>query len=120
MILLNNTLKLATDFIVPILLPILFGVLPTLYHYSNNVEKLLVADLARMMVFDILLAFIFYLFILAFNGFQAKRTAISHRFNSANPAIILHNNMKIMPGSVAAKQTSLMSSSKETVQKDLI
>ena len=73
---LKNTLKRATHFIAPILLPILFGVFPTLYHYSNNVEKLVLANLARMLVFDILLVFLFYLFIGAFNRFQAMRTAL--------------------------------------------
>ena len=73
---LKNTLKRATYFIAPILLPILFGVFPTLYHYGNNIEKLVLANLARMLVFDVLLVFLFYLFIAALNRFQAMRTAI--------------------------------------------
>jgi hypothetical protein len=73
---LKNTLKWAAQFIGPILLPILFGIIPTLYHYSNNVEKLVLANLSRMLLFNVLLVFVFYLFIALFNRFHAIRTAV--------------------------------------------
>jgi hypothetical protein len=73
---LKNTLKWAIQFIAPILLPILFGMIPTLYHYSNNVEKLVLANLSRMLVFNALLVFVFYLFLGVFNHFQAIGTSI--------------------------------------------
>jgi hypothetical protein len=65
------------NFIVPMLLPILLGIVPTLYHYSNNVEKLALTNLWRMLVFNVLLVIIFYFFIAIFSRFQAVKTAIT-------------------------------------------
>jgi hypothetical protein len=72
----KRMLRWIINFIAPMLLPILFGIVPTLYHYSNNVEKLALSNLSRMLVFNILLIIIFYFFIAIFSRFQAVKTAI--------------------------------------------
>jgi hypothetical protein len=73
---LKRTLRWIINFIAPMLLPILFGIFPTLYHYSNNVEKLALSNLSRMLVFNVLLVIVFYFFIAIFSRFQAVKTAI--------------------------------------------
>jgi hypothetical protein len=55
----------------PVLLPVLIAMIPTLYHYSNNVEKLTLANLSRMLVFNSILAVLIYVIMIAFHRFQA-------------------------------------------------
>jgi len=71
----KNIFKWVLNFFKPIMLPMLLAIVPTLYHYSNNVEKLILSNLLRMLVFNVLLVIIFYFFIATFNNFQAVRTA---------------------------------------------
>ena len=59
----------------PVILPILLASIPTLYHYSNNVENLTLLNLSRMLVFNIILAVIAYLIFMAFTKFQPARAA---------------------------------------------
>jgi hypothetical protein len=61
----------------PILLPLLFAVIPTLYHYSNNVEKLTLLSLWRMLAFHMILAILFYVIFAIFHNFQPVPTAIT-------------------------------------------
>jgi hypothetical protein len=61
----------------PALLPILLAVIPTLYHYSNNVEKLTPVSLYHMLVFNAIVAVIVYVLCLVFTRFQPFRSAIA-------------------------------------------
>ena len=56
-------------------MPVLLAVIPTLYHYSNNVEKLTPVSLYRMLIFNALLAVVIYLICLFFTKFQSIRAA---------------------------------------------
>ena len=64
----------------PGLMPVLLAAIPTLYHYSNNVEKLTPLNLFRMLVFNIVLAVAVYLVLLTVTKFRA--------FTAANAASI--------------------------------
>lgn len=59
----------------PGILPISLAIIPSLYHYSNNVEILTLANLTRMLVFNAVLAFVSYLVFLVFSKFQPARAA---------------------------------------------
>jgi hypothetical protein len=59
----------------PMVLPILLAIVPTLYHYSNNVEKLTLINLSRMLVLNTGLAIIIYIVLMAFYRFQAIKAA---------------------------------------------
>jgi hypothetical protein len=59
----------------PMMLPILVAIIPTLYHYGNNVEKLTLLNLSRMLLFNVVLAIIFYLVLLVFHRFQPIKAA---------------------------------------------
>ena len=68
-------LKRAIGFIQPIILPILVGIIPTLYHYGNNVEKITLPSLFRMLVFNLFIVVVFYIVFAVLHGFQAVKTA---------------------------------------------
>jgi hypothetical protein len=57
------------------LLPILFAIIPTLYHYANNVQKLTLISLYRMLAINIVLAIFVYLVCLVFTHFRAIQAA---------------------------------------------
>lgn len=59
----------------PIVLPVLLAIVPTLYHYSNNVEKLTFVNLSRMLVLNTLVAGIVYAALLVFHKIQAIKAA---------------------------------------------
>ena len=63
------------DYVTPLVLPVLVALVPTLYHYSNNVEKLTLLNLSRMLVFNSALAGIIYFVMLVFHRFQAVKAA---------------------------------------------
>jgi hypothetical protein len=54
------------SYLKPMVLPVLVAVVPTLYHYSNNADKLTLLSLSRMLVFNIAIAAIMCLGMLAF------------------------------------------------------
>jgi hypothetical protein len=56
-------------------LPILLAVVPSLYHYGNNVEKLNLSNLSRMLVFNVGLAILVYVVLMALNRLQAIKAA---------------------------------------------
>jgi hypothetical protein len=62
-------------FIKPMVLPVLLAIVPTLYHYGNNVEKLTAVNLFRMLAFNSLLAIVVYLVFMAFSHFQPIKAA---------------------------------------------
>jgi len=64
-------------YVKPVILPIMLAVIPTLYHYSNNVAKLTAASLYRMLVFNAIVAIIVYVLCLIFSRFQPYRSAIA-------------------------------------------
>jgi hypothetical protein len=59
----------------PLVLPILLAVVPTLYLYGNNAEKLKLLNLFRMLVSNLLLAIVIYLVFMAFYRFQPMKAA---------------------------------------------
>jgi len=59
----------------PMVLPVLLAIVPTLYHYSNNVEKLAFINLSRMLAFNVLLAGIVYVVLLVFHKSQVIKAA---------------------------------------------
>jgi sulfatase-like protein len=61
----------------PAILPVLLALIPTLYHYSNNVAKLTSASLYRMLIFNALVAIIVYVICLIFTRFHTYRAAIA-------------------------------------------
>lgn len=58
-------------------LPILLAIIPTLYHYSNNVEKLTFTSLFRMLVFNMVVALIVYVIGLLITRFQPFKAALA-------------------------------------------
>ena len=56
-------------------LPVFLAIVPTLYHYSNNVEKLALVNLFRMLVFNALVAGIVYAVLVVFHKLQAIKAA---------------------------------------------
>jgi hypothetical protein len=73
----RDAFKWVKNFTRPIILPLLLAVIPTLYHYSNNVEKLTVLSLMWMLGFNVILAILFYFIFAVFNNFQPIKTAIT-------------------------------------------
>jgi hypothetical protein len=71
----NDLFSKISHYVKPVALPLLLAVTPTLYHYSNNVEKLTLASLYRMLVFNVILAVLTYIVCLFFAKFQALRAA---------------------------------------------
>jgi hypothetical protein len=59
------------------MLPVLLAIIPTLYHYSNNVENLTLVNLSRVLVFNAVLAVVVYLFFLLFSRSHPVRAAIA-------------------------------------------
>ena len=57
------------------ILPVLLAIIPSLYHYSNNVAKLTLLSLSRMLVFNTVLAIVVYFVLMVFNHFQAIKAA---------------------------------------------
>ena len=74
---LNGVSQWLSHYIKPLVLPILLAVIPSLYHYSNNVEKLTIMSLYRMLVFNVVFAIVVYLVCLIFTRFQSVRAAIA-------------------------------------------
>jgi hypothetical protein len=70
----------------PVVLPILLSIIPSLYHYSNNVENLVLSSLMRMIVFNSVLAIIVYLLFLVFSKFNSFKAA-----NAACVFLVLFN-----------------------------
>jgi len=70
----------------PLVLPILLALVPTSYHYANNVEKLTVVNLFRMLGFNIVIAIAMYLILMALHRFQAIKAA-----NAASVFLIFFN-----------------------------
>src|SRR6476646_2462228 len=58
-------------------LPILLAIIPTLYHYSNNVKKLTFTSLFRMLVFNMVVALIVYVICLVITRFQPFKAALA-------------------------------------------
>jgi hypothetical protein len=73
----NDVFKRVIDFLRLILVPILLAVIPSLYHYGNNVEKLTSSSLVHMLVFHATLALLLYLIFGVVHKFQPVKTAIS-------------------------------------------
>jgi hypothetical protein len=71
----NYLFQWATEYCRPMVLPILLAIVPTLYHYSNNVEKLTLINLSRMLVLNTGLAIMIYVVLMAFYRFQAIKAA---------------------------------------------
>ena len=63
--------------IAPILLPILSGIVPTLYHYSNNVKNLVLTNLYQMLALNILWAILVYFLLLVLYRFEARKASIA-------------------------------------------
>src|SRR6266536_3982491 len=61
----------------PVILPILLATIPTLYHYSVNVQKLTAISFWRMLFFNTVLAIIVYVICLGFTRFQAFKAALA-------------------------------------------
>lgn len=77
----KDLLSRGKSYLKPMVLPILVAVVPTLYHYSNNAQKLTLLNLSRMLVFNIALAGIIYLSMLVIYRSQPIK--------AANAAVIL-------------------------------
>jgi hypothetical protein len=58
-------------------LPVLFSIIPTLYHYGNNAVKITPVSLYRMLAFNAVLAILVYVVCLVFNRFQGMKAAIA-------------------------------------------
>ena len=61
----------------PVVLPILLTVIPSLYHYSNNLEKLTPGNLFRMIDLNTVIAVLIYLVCLIFFWFRPIKAAIA-------------------------------------------
>src|SRR5574338_820558 len=61
----------------PALLPLLLALVPSLYHYSNNVKKLTLASLYSMLLFNAVLAILVYGIFLALTRLQPYKAAIA-------------------------------------------
>lgn len=66
----SNFLQWVGYYAKPGILPILLALIPTLYHYSNNVEILTLTSLFRMLAFNTVLAIVIYLACLVFTRFR--------------------------------------------------
>jgi hypothetical protein len=64
-------------YVMPAVLPILLAVIPTLYYYGNNVEKLTSVSLYRMLAFNSILAIVVYFLCLIFTRFHGMKAAIA-------------------------------------------
>ena len=64
-------------YVKPAILPLLLALVPSLYHYSNNVEKLTLSSLYSMLVFNGILAIIVYVVCLAVTRLQPYKAAIA-------------------------------------------
>jgi hypothetical protein len=71
----NKFLKWAFYYSKPAILPIAVAIVPTLYHYSNNADKLTLLNLSRMLLFNIGLATVIYLVLLAFHRVPPTKAA---------------------------------------------
>lgn len=59
----------------PLALPVLFAAIPTLYHYSNNVEKLTLLNLSRMLTFNAVVAVAVYAALVGIFRFHPVKAA---------------------------------------------
>jgi hypothetical protein len=64
-------------YIKPAVLPVLLAVIPTLYYYGRNVDKLTPVSLYRMLAFNAILAILIYILCLVFTRFQGMKAAIA-------------------------------------------
>jgi hypothetical protein len=71
----SNFLQWVGYYAKPGILPILLALIPTLYHYSNNVEILTLISLFRMLAFNTVLAIVIYLACLVFTRFRTIKAA---------------------------------------------
>ncbi len=71
----NIYMQAIINYCMPVVLPILLAIIPSLYHYSNNVENLILSSLMRMIVFNSVLAIIVYLLFLVFSKFNSFKAA---------------------------------------------
>jgi hypothetical protein len=69
-------LQNAAYYVKPAILPILLSIIPTLYHYSNNVKNLTLLNLSRMLIFNVIVAILVYLVCLMFTKSKPVRAAI--------------------------------------------
>jgi hypothetical protein len=74
---LKNIDESSLNFIAPILLPILSGIVPTLYHYSNNVKNLALANLYQMLALNVIWAIFVYFPLLVLYRFEARKASIA-------------------------------------------
>jgi hypothetical protein len=65
------------NYVKPALLPVLISLIPTFYHYSNNVIKLTPVSLYRMLIFNGIVALVVYAVCLIFLRRQPVRAAIA-------------------------------------------
>lgn len=70
-----NVFRWVLYYVKPMTLPVLLAVVPTFYHYSNNVEKLAFVNLWRMLAFNTFLAGVVYVVLLIFHKFRAIKAA---------------------------------------------
>jgi hypothetical protein len=73
----KRNFQLPGSYLKALLLPVLLAVIPTLYHYGNNVAKLTAVSLWRMVVFNAVLAILIYLICLVFIRFQPFKAALA-------------------------------------------
>lgn len=73
----KRNFQLMGSYLKALTLPVLLAMIPTLYHYGNNVEKLTSASLWPMLVFNAVLATIVYIVCLAFTRFQPFKAALA-------------------------------------------
>ena len=65
----------AAYYVKPAILPILLSIIPSLYHYSNNVKNLTLLNLSRMLIFNVIVAILVYLVCLVFTKSKPARAA---------------------------------------------
>jgi uncharacterized membrane protein len=73
----NPLLQQAVDTVKVAILPLLLAIVPTFYHYSNNVQMLIPASLYSMLVLNIVIAIVVYVVCLIFTRFQPFQAEIS-------------------------------------------
>src|SRR5690242_7911837 len=73
----TNFLQWAIYYGKTVALPILLAIIPTLYHYSNNVDKLTFTSLFRMLVFNTVVALVVYVICLVITRFEPFKAALA-------------------------------------------
>jgi hypothetical protein len=70
----KNNLKILY-FVKPLALPILLAMLPSLYHYSNNVAILTLFSLSKMLIFNMIIAILIFLVFMVIYSFRTIQAA---------------------------------------------